>query len=38
VIGETLAVRLEEAPVADEAYREETDIEGTPVTITLRRA
>jgi isoleucyl-tRNA synthetase len=38
VIGETLAVRLEEAPVADEAYREEADIEGTPVTITLRRA
>jgi isoleucyl-tRNA synthetase len=38
IASETLAVRLDSAEIADAAHRQEADIDGTPVIVTLRRA
>ena len=38
VAAETLAIRLAEAAVDDATFRQEADIEGSALTITLRRA
>jgi isoleucyl-tRNA synthetase len=38
IASETLAVRLDSAEIADAAHRQEADIDGTPVVVTLRRA
>jgi isoleucyl-tRNA synthetase len=37
VAGETLATRLSETEIAEPLYRQEADVEGSAVTITLRR-
>jgi len=38
VAGETLATRLSETEIVEPLYRQEEDVEGSAVTITLRRA
>jgi isoleucyl-tRNA synthetase len=38
VAGETLAVEAVDGAIADATARQETEIDGTPVTLTLRRA
>jgi isoleucyl-tRNA synthetase len=38
IAGETLASDLSDAPVADPAYRQTAEVEGSPLTVTLRRA
>jgi isoleucyl-tRNA synthetase len=38
IMGETLATSLEEGAVADAAHRQQADLEGSAVVVTLRRA
>jgi isoleucyl-tRNA synthetase len=38
IMGETLAISLEEGPVTDPLRREEATLDGSPLVVTLRRA
>jgi len=38
IAGETLATTIEEGTIEDPVYRQDSEIEGVPVSVTLRRA